>query len=178
MTRNVAGKSPSKGALVVGVGLVVALVGAVNPWRSASIPWGYTCSGIRQCVLETGAFNGSHSGLVYWQGWAFLIAALLGLVLLWTRTFRPQLTISPMPSTDAPVYAVIAVVMLLCVGLRLFVGVGAHTYAYDTAAGGVYILGPGLGLFIGIAAAAVVLAGAVLMRPLPQRRASRQALAS
>jgi hypothetical protein len=178
MTLSIAGKPVSKGALVVGVGLVVAVVGAVNPWRSVSIPWGLTCSAIRQCVLETGAFNGSHSGLVYWQGWVFFIAALLGLALLWTRTFRPELTISPMPSTDAPVYAVIGVVMLLCVALRLFVGVGAQTYTYETAAGGVYILGPGLGLFIGIAAAALVLAGAVLMRPLPQRRASKHALAS
>ncbi len=164
MRMNLAGKSLSKGALVGGVGLIVALVDSFLPWRSASIPWGLVCSAIRQCVVETGAFNGSHSALVYWPGWVFFIAAFLGVVLLFLRTFTPQVTISPMPSTDAPVYAGTAVVMLLCALLRLLTGVGSVQAYYETAQGGVYTVDPGIGVFIGIIAAAAVGAGAYWMR--------------
>jgi hypothetical protein len=168
MPLNVAGKPLPNGALVAGAGLIVALVDSFLPWRSASIPWGLVCSAVRQCVVETGAFNGSHSALVYWPGWVFFIAVLVGLVLLFLRTFMPQLTISPMPSTDAPVYAGIGVVMLLCALLRLLTGVGSGTEYYQTTAGGVYTLAPGIGVFIGIIAAAAVGVGGYLMRAEPQ----------
>lgn len=181
MSPNLAGKSLSKGALVAGAGLIVALVDSFLPWRSASIPWGLTCSAIKQCVVETGAFNGSHSALVYWPGWVFCIAALLGLTLLVLRTFMPRMTISPMPSTDAPVYAGIAFVMGLCVVLRLLAGVGQVTEYYSTTAGGVYTVGPGIGEFIGIVATAMVGAGGLAGSWKPsdtQPKASRHALAS
>jgi hypothetical protein len=115
-------------------------------------------------VVEAAAFNGSHTALVYWPGWVFLIAALAGLVLLFLRIFVPQATISRMPSTDAPVYAGIDVVMLLCALLQLLTSVGSPTQHYETTAGGVYTLGPGIGIFIGIVAAVAVGAGGYLMR--------------
>jgi hypothetical protein len=114
MSVDVAGKRLSYG--VAGAGLIVGFVDAFLPWRSVSIPYGYVCSAIRQCVVETGAFNGSHSAFLYWPGWVFFISVLAGLVLLCLRTFLPHVTISPMPSTDAPVYTIVAAVA---------VGVGA-----------------------------------------------------
>jgi hypothetical protein len=164
MSLNVAGKSLSKSTVVAGAGLIIALVAAFLPWRAASIPWGLSCSAYKQCVAETGAFNANHSALVGWQGWVFLIAALLGAALLALRTFAPQVTVSPMPATDAPVYAVIAAVLLLMTVLRLLVGVGLGEAYYETAAGGVYTLGPGFGIFVGMVGAAVVGVGSFLMR--------------
>jgi hypothetical protein len=111
----------------------------------------------------------------------FFLAALLGAALLALRTFAPQVTVSPMPATDAPVYAVIAAVLLLISVWGLLVGVGDRTAYYETAAGGVYTLGPGIGVFIGMVAAGVVAGGAFLMRGITHpaiRRASGQALAS
>jgi hypothetical protein len=181
MSLNVAGKSLPKATVVVGAGLIVALVGTFFPWRAASIPPGYGCTAPRQCAAETSAFNAGHSAFVGWQGWVFFIAVILGASLLAIRTFAPQVTASPMASTDAPDYAVLAAVMLLMGVLVLLVGVGERTEYYETAAGGVYTLGPGLGIFIAMVGAAAVGFGGFLMRGATHpaiQRASGPALAS
>jgi hypothetical protein len=173
MSLSVAGKRLSIGDLVLGGGLLVGVVSSLLTWRSAAIPPGYACDIPRQCAAESAAFNDGHGGLVYWPGWVFLAAVIIGLVLLSLRTFLPHVAISPMPSTDAPVYAGISAVMLLCALLGLLTGVGGHTEYYETSAGGVYTLGPGIGIFIGIVAAVAVGVGGFLMRA-KRHPASRQ----
>ncbi len=172
MHLKVAGKSLSNGALVVGGGLLVALVSSFLPWHTTSLPNDYVCSDNTACGPGS-VFQASHDAFGYWSGSVFFIALLVGLALFVLRHFVPQASLPPFTFSDATIYAVIGVVMALCSVLWLVTGGGYAVYS----ALGPYSSAPGFGAFIGLIAAAAVVVGAYLMRAEPQPRESGPALA-
>jgi hypothetical protein len=161
---NQSGTPLSKGALAIGVGLIVALLASFLPWHSTSIPTGYVCPTCR----PNSPFSASYNAFGYWPGWVFFIALLVGIALFVLRNFVPQLTTPPLPFTDAMIYAGIGVIMLLCALLWLVTGGGyAQVYAVLSRQGPL-ASGPSFGVFIGIVAASVMVVVGYWMRADPQ----------
>jgi amino acid transporter len=168
MALNNAGRPLSNGDLAVGCGFVLALLATFLPWQSTSLPNGYVCSDKAACGPGT-VFQASHNAFGYWPGLIFFIAVLVGLTPFGIRRFVGQVTLRLFAFSDATIYAAIGMVMALCSVLWLIAGGGYTSYSSL----GAFSSAPGFGALIAIAAAAVVLVGAFLLRSNPQPRGAR-----
>jgi hypothetical protein len=153
---NIGGRRMTNGDIALGIGLIVAVISVFLPWYSAS----FNCNGIPGCA----GFNTSASvgGLSYWSGWLFFLAALVGLALWILRSFVPTVSIPALPQTDAVIYLIIGIFMIVMAVLWFLLGSGA------SVSGPGYSAGPSFGLFIGLIAAIAVTAGGFLKRADPQ----------
>ncbi|MGH7723299.1 MAG: hypothetical protein ACRENL_10815 [Candidatus Dormibacteria bacterium] len=152
----VGGRNFTNGDSAIGIGLIVALIAVFLPWYSAS----FNCGGVVGC----GGLSSSVSvgGLSYWSGWLFFLAVLVGLALFVIRTFVSSVTLPPLPQTDAMIFAIIGVFMVVMALLWLLTGSGT------TVSGPGYSAGASFGLYIGLIAAIVVAVGGFLKRSDPQ----------
>jgi hypothetical protein len=153
----ISGRNFSNGDTAVGVGLIVSLIAVFLPWYSVSS----NCNGVS---AGCAAFNYSASvgGLSYWTGWFFFLAVLIGLGLFILRTFATQVALPALPQSDAMLYTIVGVFMVVMALLWLLLGSGG------VVSGPGFSAGPSFGLFIGIVAAIVVAAGGFLKRSDPQ----------
>ncbi|MGH3421313.1 MAG: hypothetical protein ACRDOD_17205, partial [Streptosporangiaceae bacterium] len=78
------------------------------------------------------------------------------------RTFVSSVTLPPLPQTDAMIFAIIGVFMVVMALLWLLTGSGT------TVSGPGYSAGASFGLYIGLIAAIVVAVGGFLKRSDPQ----------
>ena len=152
---DVAGRKLGTSDILVGAGLILALIDTFLPWYSAS----FNCNGIPGCAgLSTSA---SSNGFNYWSGVLFFIVVLLGLAFWLLRTFAPTVNLPQMPLTDAVIYMVVGVFLALMAVIYLIATPGG-------ASGPGYSVGASFGLWIGIIVGVAVAAGGFLKRTEPQ----------
>jgi hypothetical protein len=152
MPAQIGGKTYSNGQLILGGGLILALIN----WF---IPWWWTASYSFSGVDGIAGYSSSTGigGLGSWSGWLGFLALLVLIVLFALRTFAPQV-LPALPAADYLIYAVGGVFILLMVVLFL------------TYAGGANYSGPGgsagisIGFFIGLITAAAVAVGGWLSK--------------
>jgi hypothetical protein len=150
----IAGRNYSNGDVALGVGLIVAFIAVFLPWYSASFNGGG--------IAGYGGFSTSAGGLSYWSGWLFFLAVIAGIALFVLRNFASSVKIPAMPQSDAMIYTIIGVVMVIMAVFWLLLGSGS------TVSGAGYSAGPSFGLFVGLIAAIAVAVGGFLKRSDPQ----------
>jgi hypothetical protein len=156
MPATIGGKTYSNGQLILGGGLILALIN----WF---IPWWWTASFSYSGIAGVGSYSSSTGigGLGSWSGWLGFIVLLVLIVLFAVRVFAPT-ALPALPFADYLIYAVGGVFILLMVVLFL------------TYAGGANYSGPGgsagisIGFFIGLITAAAVAVGGWLTKTDPQ----------
>jgi hypothetical protein len=152
---DLAGRKLGTADILVGAGLVLGLITTFLPWYSVS----FNCNGLPTCAgLST---SSSVSGFNYWSGVLFFIFVLIGLALFVLRTFVPTVNLPAMPLTDAMLYMVIGLLMVLMAVIYLIATPGGTSGAGFSA-------GASFGLWIGIITGVAVAAGGFLKRTEPQ----------
>jgi hypothetical protein len=149
MPAQIGGKTYSNGELILGVGLVVALINWFIPWW-----WAYSFTGLAGYGLNTSGGTGGFGD--FWGILGFIV--LLALIALFAlRTFAPQV-LPALPAADYLIYAGGGVFILLMVVLFL-------TYAGGASfSGSGYSAGISIGFFIGLVAAAAIAVGGWLKK--------------
>ncbi|HWW09032.1 MAG TPA: hypothetical protein VNY76_02190 [Candidatus Acidoferrales bacterium] len=150
MPVEVAGRKFSNGDAVIGVGLIVAFITVFLPWYSAS------------ASSQFGSFSSSVGGLGLWAGWLFFLVTIAGIVLFVIRNFVSSVNMPALPQTDAIIFLIVGIVLVVLGVLWLLTGGGS------TVSGPGYSAGPSFGLFIGLIAGAAVAVGGFLKRSDPQ----------
>jgi hypothetical protein len=148
MPAQIGGKTYSNGELILGVGLVVALINWFIPWW-----WAYSFNYSSIGLSSSGGTGGFGD---IWGILGFIV--LLALIALFViRTFAPQV-LPALPAADYLIYAVGGVFILLMVVLFL-------TYAGTASVSGTgYSAGISIGFFIGLVAAAAIAVGGWLKK--------------
>jgi hypothetical protein len=148
MPAQIGGKTYSNGELILGAGLVVALINWFIPWWWT---YSFTYSGI-------GGINTSGGASGFSDGWGWLgFIVLLALIALFAlRAFAPQV-LPALPFADYLIYAVGGVVILLIAVLFL-------TYANGSYSGPGYSEGISIGFFLGLIAAVAIAVGGWLKK--------------
>jgi hypothetical protein len=152
MPTAIGGKTYSNGQLILGAGLILALINWFIPWW-----WAYSFSYSGEAGFAGYSASGGIGGLGSWSGWLGFIALLILIVLFAVRTFAPQ-ALPALPFTDWMIYTVGGVFILLMVIL------------FITYAGGAGVSGPGysegisIGFFIGLITAAAIAVGGYLTK--------------
>jgi hypothetical protein len=152
MPAQIGGKTYSNGELILGVGLVVALINWFIPWWWA---YSFNYSGI----AGSGGLSSSGGTGGFGDIWGILgFIVLLALIALFViRPFAPQV-LPALPAADYLIYAVGGVFILLMVVLFL-------TYAGTASVSGIgYSAGISIGFFIGLVAAAAIAVGGWLKK--------------
>ena len=147
---DLAGRKLGTSDLLVGGGLVLALITTFLPWYSASA----SVAGFSSSV--------SINGFNYWSGLLFFIVVLIGLALFVLRTFVPTVSLPAMPLNDAALYMVIGVFLAL---MALIYLLAASPAGYS---GPGFSAGSSFGLWIAIITGVAVAAGGFLKRSEPQ----------
>ena len=149
MPAQIGGKTYSNGELILGGGLVVALINWFIPWW-----WAYSFTGLAGYGLNSSGGTGGFGDI--WGILGFIV--LLALIALFAvRTFAPQV-IPALPVQDYLIYAGGGVFILLMVVLFL-------TYAGGASfSGSGYSAGISIGFFIGLVAAAAIAVGGWLKK--------------
>jgi hypothetical protein len=151
MPAQIGGKTFSNGELILGGGLVVALINWFIPWWWA---YSFNYSGLAGYGVNS---SGGTDGLGNWSGWLGFLVLLVLIVLFALRTFAPQV-LPALPAADYLIYAGGGVFILLMVVLFL-------TYAGGASFSGTgYSAGISIGFFIGLVAAAAIAVGGWLKK--------------
>jgi hypothetical protein len=161
MPANIGGRTFSNGQLLVGGGLVVALINWFIPW------WWATSSSYSgpDAGLLGGASNVSAgtSGFGEWYGVIGFIVLLILIVLFAMRTFAPK-SVPALPVQDYLIYVVGGVVLAVAAVLYLTVpSVASINTTYEKFSAGVSI-----GFFLALILAIVVIVGGYLSKADPQ----------
>ena len=146
---DLAGRKLGTSDILLGVGLILALITTFLPWWSES--------------TSVAGFSGSASlnGFNFWSGVLFFIVVLIGLAFFALRTFAPTVNLPAMPLTDAVLYMVIGILLALFALLALISTPGVYS-------GPGFSAGASFGLWIGIITGVAVAAGGYLKRTEPQ----------
>ncbi|HZU76067.1 MAG TPA: hypothetical protein VFA70_04835 [Dehalococcoidia bacterium] len=148
---NIGGRAFSNGDLAVGIGLIIGIISAFLPWYSVSV------SGPGGLSVSDGAF-------VYWAGWLFFIAALVGLIFWIMRSFVAQVSMPQLPATDAVLYLVVGILMIV-LALIWWLAAGGTSTSINGAG---VSAGVSWGLWLGLIAGIVTAVGGFLKRQDPQ----------
>jgi hypothetical protein len=158
MPAAIGGKTYSNGQLIIGGGLLLALIN----WF---IGWWWTSSASSSAVSIGGfsspgySVSAGISGLGYWEGVIGFVVLLVVIVYFAVRTFAPQV-IPALPVQDWMIYTVGGVFMLLMVVLLI-------TYGGGTSGSGLgysYSSGISIGFFVGLVTTAAVAVGGYLTK--------------
>ncbi|MGO8686598.1 MAG: hypothetical protein ACLQT7_05330 [Candidatus Dormibacteria bacterium] len=160
MPAQIGGKTYSNGQLLIGGGLILALINWFIPWW-----WGYSSSytGSSEFGIAGGSYSGGTSGFGLWSGILGFIVLLVLIALFALRTFAPQV-VPALPFADWMIYGVGGVFILLMVVLFLTYAGGASY----SGAGYNFSAGISIGFFVGLITAAAVAVGAWLSKTDPQ----------
>jgi len=151
MPAQIGGKTYSNGQLILGGGLILALINWFIPWWWA---FSFNYSGLAGYGVST---SGGSSGFGNWSGLLGFIVLLVLIVLFALRTFAPQV-LPALPAADYLIYAVGGVFILLMVVLYLTCA-GSASYS-----GPGYSAGISIGFFVGVITAAAVAVGGWLSK--------------
>ncbi|MGA2283314.1 MAG: hypothetical protein ABSH07_06510 [Candidatus Dormibacteria bacterium] len=156
MPAQIGGRTYSNGQLLIGGGLVLALINWFIPWW-----WGFSSSYTGSSVLGIAgtSYSGGTNGFGLWSGWLGFIVLLVLIVLFAIRTFAPQ-TLPALPVQDFMIYTVGGVFIALM------------TILFLTYAGGASYSGPGynfsagisIGFFVGLILAIAIAVGGWLSK--------------
>jgi hypothetical protein len=158
MPAQISGKTYSNGQLILGGGLILALINWFIGWWwvSSESSTGYSVGGV---TVGSTNISAGISGLGYWEGDIGFVVLLVLIVYLAVRMFAPQV-IPALPVQDSMIFAGGGVFMLLMVVLLL-------TYGGGTSASGLgysYSNGISIGFFVGLITTAAVAVGGWLTK--------------
>lgn len=159
MPTQIGGRTWSNTDLILGGGLVVALIN----WF---IPWWYTssasCSG---CGLGNYNVSAGISGFGLWSGILGFIVLLALIALFAVRVFAPNV-LPPLPVADWMLYAGGGVFLVLMA--VIFLTYAAGTGGSVSGAGYSYSSGISIGFFLGLLTGVVVAVGGYMRKSEPQ----------
>jgi len=151
MPAQIGGRTYSNGELVLGGGLILALINWFIPWWWG---WSESCSGTGCGFLGAG-INSSYgdNGFAEWYGVIGFIVLLVLIALFALRLFAPQ-TVPALPVPDWQIYLGGGVVLALVTILFLTIGGASATVGGYSASYGIRI-----GFFVGLILAIAVAVG-------------------
>jgi len=152
MPAQIGGRTFSNADLLVGGGIILALINWFIPWWYT---WNFSCSGSAFCVNVSSGV----SGFGLWSGILGFIVLLVLIALFVVRLFAPT-ALPALPVADWMIYAIGGVFILL-MAILFF------TYAPGVSGPG-YSAGISIGFFVGIITAAAIAVGGYLKRTEPQ----------